>query len=199
MALPEKKSDRVTSRKIQKLEAQAQEYQDKADKHHNSVYILLIICTATIDLLGGLGFGLLALLLSPAVWLLNGFLWLNQRELWEIDDYATAFVTSIMESIPGLDVLPAATGNALQKWIRSGMRAMENQSKADDYNSQLEGLRKKQRAQRLYSQLPRSQPPPNYTAEKEERTPSNVKINEATAKNIFALPRDENYQDNIAA
>ncbi|MEK7102961.1 MAG: hypothetical protein AAB870_01285 [Patescibacteria group bacterium] len=176
------------NKRLATLEAQAQEAQDQADKHNDSVFIILLICTLTIDLLGFLGLAILAILLSPAVWLINLYLWFNNRELWKTEDYAVALGTSIMETIPLLGILPAATANAIQKWVRSAIRAQENRDKAQDLNKQIETLKRKQRAQELYSILPESFAP-------EEPTVSQAMLkkmstdNERAAKKLSALPQ----------
>ena len=144
-----KKSSRALGSQISRLESQAQEFQDKADRHHTSVYIIFIMCTIAIDLSDWLGFGTLTILLSPMVWMINIFLWFSQRDLWEVDDYATSFITCIMESLPIIDELPSATANAIQKWIKSALVSRDNQKKADDYNAQAQALRAKQRRESL--------------------------------------------------
>lgn len=137
---------RLPGRTIQQLLDQAQEHQDKADKHHDSIFLLCLIIMITKDVLDWVGASLLGVLFAPLVWMTNLYLWFQNRDDWGPDDWTAMIITAIMEALPFIDLFPTATGNVIRKWIKSAMNAKMHQEEADRLTAKAQQMMIKQRA-----------------------------------------------------
>lgn len=182
-----KKSDRMSPRllakKIANAESKEKKYQELADRHKTSDYLIWLILRIIVDISAWAGFILLGWMMAPIALAISGYVWLKRDDLHDWQDFFSSAITAIIKIIPGVNMIPAATFNAIHQWNRSYVKSTKDQAEADKFRAQAERLKQQQRKQMISRRRDTNEP------QQVEETASEEMIDEMTAKKIFAGPQ----------